>query len=305
MSPSTSQTDNHRRSERGSATGGDRRPDQVRAGPSPTAGPEPDRLGVTGSQVAGSVLASVSAAIVASVFGVTGTIVGAGVVSVVATVGSAAYGLGIRRTRHRLQQVQAMRLTDRLTGIRAADPGAVVGDDAGTAGEPSPTAGRTDGGPGEATAAGARPADGGARARPAVVARLAGHRWSLAAGLGLVLLLTVGSISLAELVTDRPLSGASSGGRTSIGALVSGDGDRSDHGTSSSTTTSTTTAPGRAGPAPTTTPEGPDGESTASTEAPSTTTTTTAPTTTTTPPTTVAPEPPPPADAPTGAPTSP
>jgi hypothetical protein len=61
------------------------------------------RIGVSGSQVAASVLASTSAAVVASVFGVAGTVIGAAVVSVVATVGTAAYGLGIRRTRARLQ----------------------------------------------------------------------------------------------------------------------------------------------------------------------------------------------------------
>ena len=55
-------------------------------------------------------LASTSAAVVASFFGVAGTIVGAALVSIVATVGTAAYSLGIRRTRSRLQQVQALRL---------------------------------------------------------------------------------------------------------------------------------------------------------------------------------------------------
>ena len=97
MHRSPSHTDRHHEpTETAEAAPGDDDPDRRR--PSPT-GREPDRLGVTGSQVAGSVLASVSAAVVASYFGVTGTIVGAARVSIVATVGSAAYGLGLRRTR--------------------------------------------------------------------------------------------------------------------------------------------------------------------------------------------------------------
>lgn len=296
MHRSPSHTDRHHEptepGEAAEAAPGDDDPDRRR--PSPT-GREPDRLGVTGSQVAGSVLASVSAAVVASYFGVTGTIVGAALVSIVATVGSAAYGLGIRRTRDRLQQLQALRLTDHLPGIRADDPGTSVPSRTSL----GPAAGASDTAVGATAGAAAR---GGVdrRPRPALLARLAHHRWSLAAGLGLVLVLTFGAISLAELVSDRPLSGASSDGRTTIGALVSGEGGGSDPSAPASTTTSTTTAPDAAGSTPpTATDDGDeaDDRTSSTTEAPATTTTT-APTPTTAPPTTAAPAPPAPSEAP-------
>lgn len=56
------------------------------------------RLGVTPAQVAGSALAAVSGAVFASWAGTTGTIIGAALGSVIATVGSAAYTWWLRRT---------------------------------------------------------------------------------------------------------------------------------------------------------------------------------------------------------------
>lgn len=69
--------------------------------------PEKAKLALSPAQVAGSLLASVSAAIVASYFGVAGTIIGTALISVIATVGSALYATGIRRTRSQLQQLRS------------------------------------------------------------------------------------------------------------------------------------------------------------------------------------------------------
>lgn len=53
-------------------------------------------LGITPAQVAGSALASVSGAVLASWLGVAGTLIGAAMLSIVATVGSAAYTYSLR-----------------------------------------------------------------------------------------------------------------------------------------------------------------------------------------------------------------
>ncbi len=239
-----------------------------------------DRVGVSGSQVAASVLASTSAAVVASVFGVAGTVIGAAVVSVVATVGTAAYGLGIRRTKAGLQQLQAVRLgrSDATTGSRAAT--------------------RPSGGP--AVDAGDPPAPTGAAPSPAAEAGatrwwegFARHRFRLAGGVALVLALSLGAVSLIEVVTDGPLSGGSSGGRTSIGAVLGRDSDDSGGATEGPTPT---TAPGGSTEAPSPTPEARSDGSTTTTEGGAGTTTTTernpTSTTTTAPPATTTTSPP-------------
>ncbi|MCB0908981.1 MAG: hypothetical protein KDB63_17895 [Nocardioidaceae bacterium] len=56
-------------------------------------------LGITPTQVAGSALASVSGAFLASWLGVAGTLIGAALLSIVATVGSATYTYSLRRGR--------------------------------------------------------------------------------------------------------------------------------------------------------------------------------------------------------------
>lgn len=260
--------------------------------PTSVAAPRRDRMGVSGSQVTASVLASTSAAVVASFFGVAGTIIGAAVVSVIATVGTAAYGLGIRRTKDRLQTLQATRQGrpfDRLTGSSAVTD--VTDADRS---DPRPWRASTPD-TAEAPAAGAPTGD---RSRWRLLAH---HRWSLAGAAVLVLVLSLGAVSLIEVATDGPLSGGSASGRTSIGAVLrsgdgqTDDGDQLDGGSGADTTTSTTTgaapapAPadsGASGRGQTTTTEGGHDTSTTSTTAP-TTTSTTRPT----PPTTVAPEP--------------
>lgn len=174
------------------------------------------RLEVSGTQVAASVLASVSAAVVASFFGVAGTIIGAGVVSVVATIGSAAYSLGIRRTKHRLHKLQTLRTTRPLPSVRTEDGAPRPAVPRATEPEPVGTAETGDG-------------DAGWRGW------LAERRWGVAAGVALVFVISLASVTLLELVGDRTLGQESSGSaRTSIGALLFGDGG-SDDGTGGGT----------------------------------------------------------------------
>jgi hypothetical protein len=166
----------------------------------PAGSPDADRMAVSGTQVAASVLASVSAAVVASFFGVAGTVAGAAVVSVVATVGSAAYGRGLRRTQQRLQQVQGLRITRPLSPV-PRDGGTarreVVESDVLSAGAPSPDGWR---------------------------GWLAQRRWGVAAGVAIVFVISLATVTLIEVVGDRPLSGEAAD-HTSIGVPLPGGGN--------------------------------------------------------------------------------
>jgi hypothetical protein len=66
------------------------------------------RLGLSGSQVAASALAAVSSAVAASYLGVGGTVIGAGVGSVIATVSTALYQHSLTRTNERIRKAVPM-----------------------------------------------------------------------------------------------------------------------------------------------------------------------------------------------------
>jgi hypothetical protein len=172
------------------------------------AGSGDEKLEVTGVQVAASTLASVSAAGVASLFGVHGTVIGAGVASVIATVGAAVYQRGLDRTSARLQQAPVAELvrpvvtrtSARLRGERfPEDPGFESWKES------------------SVSSAASRPS--GWRSA------LAGRRWGVSAGVGLVLVATLAVLFMVEVAAQRPLSGDDRGA-TSIGAVVGG-GDSS------------------------------------------------------------------------------
>jgi hypothetical protein len=180
------------------------------------------RLDVTGTQVCASTLASVSAAAVASVFGVTGTIVGAAVMSVIATTGSALYSHGIRRTGAKLQETPVAELTRRL--------GPWPGAGADPTGAPSRTAAPV-------------AVTGPASPTPAPGWRewLSRRRWGVALGVGIVFAATLGVVTLVELAGQRSLAdiAGDSSGQTSIGSfLVGSDDGQTPRGAS------TTVAPG-------------------------------------------------------------
>ncbi|MEU3403038.1 hypothetical protein ABZ766_03655 [Streptomyces sp. NPDC006670] len=102
-------------------------------------GAERGKLDLSVAQVAGSSLATVAAALLASQLGVYGTILGAGVVSVVATAGGPVIQHAFRRTGDRLRE-----------GVRPRDRQVPV--PVGTVGAPPPPAGEF----GEATVHGTR-----------------------------------------------------------------------------------------------------------------------------------------------------
>jgi hypothetical protein len=172
-------------------------------------------LGVNGTQVCASTLASVSAAVVASVFGVAGTIAGAPVVSVVATTGSALYSHGIRHTGAKLQQAQLSRF------VRPAGSW------------PGPAAGRASTDPvlgGEERAVGTTPrhlASEPGHVTPDRTAWMTRRRWGVVAGVVLVFVASLVAVSLIEFAGQRPLAsvtGHHPSGTTSIGSLFEGDG---------------------------------------------------------------------------------
>ena len=91
----------------------------------------PDRVQLSAVQVAASTLASLSAAVVASLFGVTGTIIGAGLVAVISTTGSAIYSASMKRTTNQLRRAREQLATVRSSDGRTSRQGASSGSTAG------------------------------------------------------------------------------------------------------------------------------------------------------------------------------
>ncbi|MEU6099894.1 hypothetical protein [Streptomyces flaveolus] len=149
---------------------------------------EPKRIDLSVPQVAGSALAAVVAAKLASSFGVYGTILGAGLISVVATCGGSVFQHFFRRT------------AEQLRTKRAAE--AAVAADAGRAG------GRTAPAPGEFTEGTVYRARVTSWKRPLVAAAL-------------VFGVTMGGITAYEAVSGHNLSGGQS---TTVGSAFSGHG---------------------------------------------------------------------------------
>ncbi|NHC44990.1 hypothetical protein [Motilibacter aurantiacus] len=160
---------------------------------------EKDKLGLTVTQVAAGALAAVSASVASSFLGVAGTVIGAAVMSVVATTGSAIYGLSLRRGQERLAQ----------TLRRPA-----MGPDEGTA----PTQAMP------VAPAGGTPPEGASERG------LSRRAWLSIAGAALaVFLVAMVVVTSFEAIAGRPLSslfGDGSSGGTSVTRLV-GEGSGS------------------------------------------------------------------------------
>jgi hypothetical protein len=75
-------------------------------GSDPDPAPEKPRVSLSATQVFAGALAAVSAAVLASFFGVAGTVIGAALVSVVSTVGSALYSASLNRTSEKLKKAR-------------------------------------------------------------------------------------------------------------------------------------------------------------------------------------------------------
>lgn len=140
-----------------------------------------------------------SGAAVASVFGVAGTVVGAAVVSVIATVAGALYSHGLRQTGEKLQQSPVVRQWWQPRRPMAA-PLSGTDDNSATA-----TATALDG-------------------RPSWRERLSDRRWGVAVATGGVFVLSLLLITAVELVGQRPISGSHDRDTTSIGSLLGGSG---------------------------------------------------------------------------------
>jgi len=188
---------------------------------------EPEKLGLSATQLIASGLAAMSATVAASFFGVAGTVIGAALGSIISVVGNAVYGYSLRRTRSRVRQTLDVAVAHRFS----ADPARVIAHTA-AAGEATGADEPAGQDPAGQDTAGPDPADerhqptDGPGGRPAVLASWPGwwrpKRLALAAAglFAAVLAVTTGfelasGQPLASTVTGKHGSGVSIGGGTS------------------------------------------------------------------------------------------
>lgn len=249
----------------------------------------PKGLNVSLVQVVASALASVSAAFIASLFGVTGTIIGTAVVSVVATSASAIYGLWLRRTQHRLRRLREQPLRSPAITRSAATPtrpgmwpahrqrpagawGSSAGQ--GRPGRDHPLPQRPPAALGMPVA---RPGDvTAAHARPPIPERRRGERPArfrlpLVAGVLAVFVAAAGVTTVIEVIARHPLasvvSGTDRGGTTFFGTTPAEPSTTTTVPSTTTTLPTSTTIPTLTAPTSTTT--------TTTTSVPSAATTTT------------------------------
>lgn len=221
-----------------------------------------DRIRI--SQVLAGALAAVTAALVGSTMGIAGTVVGAGLASVISTLGGAVYLRSIQRTRESVRTVHA-KVVGRSGGatvlVSRDAPETAPGEEVEAETEPADQAGSAERGVSDD-----RPPTGRRRRWPALVVT------TIAAfALGMV------AITGVEWLRGEPLSGGSG---TTFGSIVAphqSSGDPADQTTTDPTTTPTTTST-----EPTTTAPPTSTTTTPPSESSTTTTTTTPPVTTTT-----------------------
>lgn len=166
--------------------------------------PETPVLGISATQVAGSALAAVSAAVSGSWLGVNGTLIGAAVASIVGTIGSAMYTYSLQRGSH---VVRRGAVVPRLRGPRG-----LIED--GAAGEQQP--------PGQPPASQTPPV------RRTPVSGLArGWRalpWGrITLGAATVLVVALGTLTVVEGLAGKPVSSFATGedgGGTTLGRVV-------------------------------------------------------------------------------------
>lgn len=228
---------------------------------------ETDRIRI--SQVLAGALAAVTAALIGSTMGVGGTVVGAGVASVISTIGGTLYLKSIQRTREGVRTVHA-----KVVGRSGGATVLVTTDDP----DPAPTPGE------EVEAEAAEPADRESAEEPVVDRPPTDRRrrWPVyvvttiaAFALGML------AVTGVEWLRGESLSGDSG---TTFGSIVAphqssgGDEDPADQ----TTTTDPTTTPPTTSTEPTTTAPPTSTSTTTPPSEPSTTTTTTTPPVTTT-----------------------
>lgn len=183
-------------------------------------------LGLSTPQVAGSALASVSAAIAASWLGVAGTIIGAALGSLFGTVGSALYAQTLRNSRVAVQKIVPTRPGPANRANRtgqANQPGRAGQDDA--AGSVDNTE--------ESTEESTETQEVMVRADQAGLRdRLRALKWKrILVGSAVVLVIALGAITALEQLTGSPVSrytGGNDNQGTTIGRVFGGSSSTSD-----------------------------------------------------------------------------
>ncbi len=210
-------------------------------------GHKQQRIQISPVQVLASALASLSGAVVASFFGVAGTIIGAAVVSMVATIAAALYAYSLRSTHFWVRrQLDPTRKEERYTPRHSASKGPANGK-----GTSAPTL---------------------KLSLPEALRRLPPRRVAVAAVIAFVA--AIGSVTLIELGANAPVSsliGGGPSGGTSVGSVFGGGSSSNDHSSPNVPATSTT-LPAEQSPATTGTTSPPP-SATTSTTGPSTSTT--------------------------------
>ncbi|WP_062648504.1 hypothetical protein [Streptomyces maremycinicus] len=202
------------------------------------------RIDLSVPQVAGSAVAAVVAAKLASYFGVYGTILGAGLVSVVATCGGSLFQHFFSRTGEQLREAQvrdahgAQVHGAQVHGVRVRDPQA---RDPRVAARPR---GRTPLPPGEFTEGTVHRARSGRRKRPVVAA-------ALVFGVAMAGITTYELVSGDSFSGDRgtTVSGAVTGGGSSSGTSSGSSGGNSGNSEDSDGTDSTSPTASPSSPA--------------------------------------------------------
>ena len=222
--------------------------------------PQPSRRGpdISAAQVAGSALAAVSAAVIASFLGVGGTIIGAALGSLVASVGGAVYSHSFQRAGYKLGETKVLTVVTRARlgpdePGEPAEPGHPGPSDVPVIEDPvaddgAPDAESEGAGAGVPTLTTEPPKPGPFPPPGGRIPRWLS--WKAAVALTVVaFVVAVAVISLTEFVLGRPISGGSGG--TTISHLVK---PKNTHPTPKPTTplpsSTTTPVPTPASPAP-------------------------------------------------------
>lgn len=186
---------------------------------------KPQGAQLSATQVAAGALAAVSSAVVASFFGLAGTLIGAALASVISTVSAALYSNSLQKTNERLRQARSQ-----LTGKQARVEETRVQE-----------------APAAAPVTQVLPAHLDPRRSPARKAR---PRWTrVAVYAAAVFVLAMGIVTGVELIGQRPVSalvgGTETARTTTIGAITnaSSSTEEQDEGDPSTPTSPTTTAP--------------------------------------------------------------
>lgn len=244
------------------------------------------KLGIDWLKTIGGALAAVSAAVLLSTLGAAGTIIGAALGSVVATVGGALYSQGLARSHARM--AGASRAARRKVGIARAEvrrANRQQGDEQAIEADLTQAEERLDEAKDDLDAVAEEPVDLGWRERFVLLPWK--HIALAAAGLFAVTLLTITGF---ELVAGRSVSSITGGTNGGGGTTITHIGGRSEHSPEPSPTDQTsptddgTVGPlhqpsvsATPGPSPTTAPTSPTPTATPTTSAPTATSTAPAP----------------------------